>query len=298
MKLPPLNPLKVFHALARTKNIHEAAKALHLSPSAVHKQLHSLQLYLGVELYRRERQGIVLTQVGQRFSETILPALDSIAAITKEVMQESSDNMLRLQTYNAFADKWLMPRLSDFNARHPEISVLLTSSVQDVDFDRDGVDMAIQKGHGHPAGHDFDVLFDDEIEPVCSPAYWRDQVGEDHTLKDWSLARLLVAHYRASDWTQWAQACDRIPSVAQAQSMRFSSSLLAWQAAEEGLGLAMGQNFLLADDLRQQKLMAPFQRSVKTGDAYWLIRPRLQRQSRKVTAFRDWLLEQVQSAQA
>lgn len=293
MKLPPLNPLKVFYVVARTKNLTKAAQELHISQSAVSKQLNVLESYLGIELFRRERHGIVLTQAGAHFSDEISPALDVISASTKEIMRSGADNKLRIQTYTSFAAKWLIPRLSSFNKRYPEISVVITNSVQDVDFDRDVADLAIQMGNGAWTGKEIDFLFEDVIEPVCSPAFFRKHAPEMAYPQALLRTRLLISHYRPRDWETWARLCRYEKEIEATESMRFSSSVLTWQAAIDGLGIAIGQTALLADDFQSDKLVTPFHLPIKTGASYYLVRPQLQRQSRKVTAFRDWMLEQI-----
>lgn len=293
MKLPPLNPLKVFYVVGRTKNLTKAAQELHISQSAVSKQLNVLETYLGIELFRRERHGIVLTQAGTRFSDEISPALDVISSSTKEIMRSGADNKLRIQTYTTFAAKWLIPRLSSFNKRYPDVAVVITNSVQEVDFDRDVVDLAIQMGNGAWPGKEVDFLFEDVIEPVCSPEFFRKHAPETAYPQALLRTRLLISHYRPRDWQAWARLCRYEKEIDGTESMRFSSSVLTWQAAIDGLGIAIGQTALLADDLHNDKLIAPFHLPIKTGASYYLVRPQLQRQSRKVTAFRDWMLEQI-----
>lgn len=293
MKIPPLNPLKVFEVVVRTRNLTHAAKELHISQSAVSKQLQVLQEYLGVELFRRERHGISLTQAGLRYGDVISPAFERIGKATAEIMRSGSDSTLRIQTYTTFAAKWLIPRLHDFHARHSDIAVVITNSVQDVDFDRDRVDLAIQMGNGAWQGMDTDFLFEDVIEPVCSPAFFRTNAPEAAYPQALLRTRLLVSHYRQKDWPTWARQCRYEDEIQGVESMRFSSSVLTWQAAADGLGIAIGQTALLVDDLASGKLVAPFGLAVRTGASYYLVRPQLQRQSRKVQAFRDWLAEQI-----
>src|SRR2546427_482551 len=84
-RIPPLNPLKVFEVVARTRNLTQAARELHISQSAVSKQLNVLQTYLGVELFRRERHGISLTLAGQRYGEAVAPAFEGIGRATDEI---------------------------------------------------------------------------------------------------------------------------------------------------------------------------------------------------------------------
>jgi LysR family glycine cleavage system transcriptional activator len=292
-RIPPLNPLKVFEVVVRTRNLTQAARELHISQSAVSKQLQVLQAYLGVELFRRERHGISLTQAGQRYGEAVAPAFEGIGRATDELMRSGSDSTLRLQTYTTFAAKWLIPRLKDFNARHGDIAVVITNSVKDVDFDRDPVDLAIQMGHGAWQGVDTQFLFEDVIEPVCSPAFLRTHAPEAAYPQALLRKRLLVSHYRRADWPTWARLCRYEDEIAGVESMRFSSSVLTWQAAADGLGIAIGQTALLADDMDSGKLVAPFGLPVRTGASYYLVTPRLQRQSRKVELFRDWLRAQI-----
>jgi LysR family glycine cleavage system transcriptional activator len=172
--------------------------------------------------------------------------------------------------------------------------VVITNSVKDVDFDRDPVDMAIQMGNGAWPGTDTDFLFEDVIEPVCSPAFFRTNAPESAYPQALLRTRLLVSHYRQKDWQTWARQCRYEAEIDSVESMRFSSSVLTWQAAADGLGIAIGQTALLVDDLRSGKLVAPFGLPVRTGASYYLVRP-LQRHSHKVQVFRDWLAEQIAS---
>jgi len=293
MRLPPLNPLKVFHVVARTRNLTRAAQELNISQSAVSKQLQVLESYLGIELFRRERHGIVLTQAGLRYADEISPAIEAIAGATTEIMRSGSDRKLRIQTYTTFAAKWLIPRLACFNQRHPDISVVITNSVNDVDFDRDMVDLAIQMGNGAWPGKEVDFLFEDVIEPVCSPEFFQRHAPEAQYPQALLRTRLLISHYRPKDWSTWGRLCRYEQELEHTESMRFSSSVLTWQAAMDGLGIAIGQTALLVDDLQSRKLVSPFELPVRTGASYYLVRPQLQRQSSKVTAFRDWMLEQI-----
>src|SRR5690606_13477881 len=95
-------------------------------------------------------------------------------------------------------------------------------------------------------------------------------------------------------WQTWARQCRYAQEIENTESMRFSSSILTWQAAAEGLGIAMGQRNLLTEDLTQGRLITPFNLPVKTGRSYYLVRPQLQRHSRKVEIFRGWIQSQME----
>ncbi|HEX7891797.1 MAG TPA: transcriptional regulator GcvA [Ramlibacter sp.] len=291
-RIPPLNPLRVFEVVARTENLTAASRELHVNQSAVSRQVAVLENYLGVELFRRERHGVVLTRVGKSYADEIVPAFEAIAAATGKLTKATSQGSLRVRTYTTFAAKWLIPRLPDFKRRHPDIDVRIFNAVPDVDFDRDAVDVAIQFGDGHWPRARSDLLFHDEIEPVCSPAYLKQESGRkgpEEVLRK----RLLVSQFRRSDWDDWLAAHHLEEQAAAAERMSFSSSILTWQAALDGLGVAIGQAALLRAELDAGQLVRPFGKPLQREKAHYLVRPQVQRESRKVMAFRDWLLESV-----
>lgn len=289
-RIPPLNPLRVFEVVARTENLTTAARELHVTQSAVSRQIGLLESYLGVELFRRERHGVSLTRSGRAYADQVVPAFETIAQATDKLLKGSSQGALRLRTYTTFAAKWLIPHLGDFRARYPSIEVRISNGVPDVDFDRDPVDVAIQFGDGRWPRVQSDFLFDDEIEPVCSPQFLARYAPSRQHPSSLLRQRLLVSHYRRDDWDHWLSATGLAQEAAGAERMSFSSSVLTWQAAIDGLGVAIGQTALLAQEFQAGQLVRPFERSVRTGKGYYLVRPAVQRDTRKVTAFRDWLL--------
>lgn len=290
-RLPPLNPLRMFMVAARTGNLTTAAQELHVTQSAVSRQIGVLESYLGVELFRRERHGVTLTRAGRAYADKVIPAFEALSDATEDLVKDTHQSALRVRTYTTFAAKWLIPRLGEFRERHPQIEVRISTAVPDVDFDRDPVDLAIQFGQGDWPRMQADLLFHDEIEPVCSPAYWAQYAPSRQYPESLLRHRLLVSHYRKTDWDDWLHATG-LPSAAEGSTrMSFSTSVLTWQAAIDGLGMAIGQNALLSQEFERGALVRPFQRPILRAQGYYLVRPKLQRESRKVQAFRDWLLE-------
>ncbi|CAG2137244.1 transcriptional regulator GcvA [Cupriavidus plantarum] len=292
-RIPPMNPLRVFEVVARTQNLTLAAQELHVSQSAVSRQIATLESYLGVELFRRERHGVTLTRVGQGYAEEIVPAFDAVANATARLLRSTSQGALRVRTYTTFAAKWLIPRLPDFQRQYPSIEVRIDNATPDVDFDRDPADVAIQFGDGRWPRVVADHLFDDEMEPVCTPAYLEQHRGKRGKLEALLQHRLLVSHYRRRDWDDWLAFAGLESAAQRTERMSFNSSVLTWQAALDGLGIAIGQSAMLQAELDAGRLVRPFARPLRREMAYYLIRPRAQRESRKVGVFRDWLLETV-----
>ena len=296
-RIPPLNPLKVFETVARTENLTGAAHELHVTQSAVSRQISVLEAYLGVELLRRQRHGVSLTKAGRAYAEQIVPAFAMIANATGELLKDSSQDALRLLTYTTFAAKWLIPRLPDFHAKHPGIEVRLSTAVPDVDFDRDEVDMAIQFGDGQWPNTQSDRLFTDQTEPVCSPAFLAMYAPESQHPESLLRQRLLLSRYRRNDWSDWLEVNQLTSMSVDSKRMSFGSSILALQAAVDGLGIVIGQTRLLASDFETGRLLRPFAgtrwKPLRSDRAYYLLRPLHQRESNKTWAFREWLLQTV-----
>lgn len=289
-RIPPLNPLRVFEVVARRLNLTAAAQELHVTQSAVSRQVGVLEAYLGVALFHRERHGVALTRAGRAYADQVVPAFETIADATEKLLKGTSQGALRLRTYTTFAAKWLIPRLPDFERRHPGIEVRITTAVPEVDFDRDPVDMAIQYGDGRWPRVHAERLFHDEIEPVCSPRYLAAHAPDATRPERLLQGRLLVSYYRRTDWDDWLAAQALAGHARGAERMSFASSVLTWQAAIDGLGVAIGQTPLLAAEFAAGQLLRPFGRPLRTGKAFYLLRPKLQRDTRQVAVFRDWLL--------
>jgi LysR family glycine cleavage system transcriptional activator len=296
-RIPPLNPLRVFETVARTENLTVAAQELHVTQSAVSRQIAVLESYLGVELLRRQRHGVSLTRTGRVYADQIVPAFSAIASATQDLFKDSNHGALRLRTYTTFAAKWLIPRLPDFYKRHPGIEVLISTAVPDVDFDRDPVDMSIQFGNGNWPHIQADLLFPDQLEPVCSPHFLAQHAPDRQHPESLLRQCLLVSKYRREDWEDWLVSTGLKEMCGENVRMSFNSSVLTLQAALHGLGIAMGQPRLLEAELETGLLVRPFAQSrwkpLRLDRAYYLLCPQHQRETSKTTAFRDWLLTTV-----
>jgi LysR family glycine cleavage system transcriptional activator len=300
-RIPPLNPLHVFEIAARTQNLTAAAQQLNVTQSAISRQISVLENYLGVQLFRRERHGVSLTRVGRAYADRILPAFETIADATDDLAKRTRQDELRVRTYTTFAAKWLIPKLGLFRALHPKIEVRISNAVPEVDFDRDSVDVAIQFGNGRWPHVQADLLFHDEIEPVCSPAFLAQHAPNAKYPRSLLRQRLLISHYRRTDWEIWLQAMGYEESALEAEEMTLGSTILCWQAAVDNLGIAIGQRELLSSEFANGQLVRPFNQPLLRTQAYYLVRPEHQRETRKVQVFRDWLLsicEPIARAQA
>jgi len=295
-RLPPLNPLRAFEAAGRLQSIRRAAEELSVTPGAISRHVQSLETYLGVKLFRREPKEIVLTAEGERYLEAISKHLDGIREATHLLTGKRSVELLRVRAYTTFAMKWLIPRLGSFHAENKTTEVRLTTSNENVDFERENVDGAIRLGDGTWPGVEADRLMPNELVPLCIPAFRRAHPVK--TVQDLAGLPLLHSFVRQDDWRYWLEAAGA-HGIDPYAGNKFASSTLAYQAALEGLGIMMAQKVLFLDDLRARPLVQPLRFTLDRGDfTYYFIYPRNRLRNPAFRRFRTWLLEQAQLASA
>lgn len=292
--LPPLNPLRAFEAAGRLQSIRRAAEELLVTPGAVSRQVQRLETYLGVKLFRRDPREIVLTTEGEQYLAAVTRHFDGLREETLKLTGRRTIEILRVRAYTTFAMKWLIPRLSTFNASNDTTEVRLTTSNETVDFDRENVDGAIRLGDGNWPGVEVDRVMKNELVPLCTPAF-----RESHGLNefgDLSRIHLLHSFIRPDDWRYWLESagCKTVDPYA---GDKYASSTLAYQATLEGQGVMIAQKALFLDDLRSGRLVQPFEHSLDRGDfTYYFIYPRNRLRNPAFRRFRIWLLEQAAAA--
>ncbi|MEE8394177.1 MAG: LysR family transcriptional regulator, partial [Rhodospirillales bacterium] len=169
-RLPPLNALRVFEAAARHLSFTRAAGELNVTQAAVSHQIKSLEERLGLSLFRRINRGLLLTDEGQTMLVPVSEALDLIAGALERLQSVESTGILTVSVLPSFAAKWLVPRLGRFTAANPDIDIRLSTTLELVDFVRDGVDIAVRYGRGEWPDLKTVKLMAEDIFPVCSPA--------------------------------------------------------------------------------------------------------------------------------
>src|SRR2546421_6707403 len=168
-RLPPLNGLKAFEAAARSESFTRAAEELSVTQGAVSHQVKALEDTLGLRLFHRERQRLILTEAGRDYLAVIRDALDQIAVGTERLLQRQESGVLTVSTSPDFAAKWLVNRLSRFAEAHPSIDLRISATLHHVDFAREDVDLAVRHGDGGWAGLDVARLSTEQLFAVCSP---------------------------------------------------------------------------------------------------------------------------------
>src|SRR4030088_3591963 len=168
-QLPPLNALKAFEAAARSESFTRAAEELCVTQGAVSHQVKALEATLGIKLFNRERQRLVITDAGREYLNVIRDALDRIAAGTERIVQRQNSGVLTVSTSPDFAAKWLVYRLGRFAEAHPGIDLRVSATMHHIDFVREEVDVAVRHGDGNWAGLEAVRLCNEQLFPICRP---------------------------------------------------------------------------------------------------------------------------------
>src|SRR5829696_1357098 len=168
-RLPPLNSLKAFEAAARHESFTRAADELCVTQGAVSHQVKALEETLGLKLFNRERQRLVITEAGRDYLAVLRDAFDRIALGTARVVQRQSSGALTVSTSPDFAAKWLVNRLGHFAEAHPDIDLRVSATLHHVDFAREEVDLAVRHGEGSWPGLDVVRLWPQSPAPAGRP---------------------------------------------------------------------------------------------------------------------------------
>ncbi len=286
-RLPPLRGIEAFVAAARELSFTQAAAVLNLSVSAVSRRVAALEAALGVALFHRLNRALSLTAVGRKYLAALEPALEQLAAASDSVKPRVGRQVLRIDVLQSFAVLWLLPRLDRFHAAHPDIDLRLSTSGGPLDLRRDGVDAAIRIAEAPPASSDGDRLIELRCRPVASPALIK---GKPGLRKPADIAHhvLLGLVKPRGFWEAWLQAA-KVPAFKAKSIARFDSIHLLYEAAANGMGVALAFDDLVEPYLRDKRLAAPFKLTVQLPYAYWLFYRQTNANKRALAAFRRWL---------
>ena len=293
-RLPPLNALRTFEAAARHLSFTKAAAELFVTQAAVSHQIKALEDHLGMPLFRRLNRALMLTDEGQALLPYVRDAFDRLAEGIRRLRQEQSSGVLTISVLPSLASTWLIPRLRDFQTRHPDIEVHMTATERLVDFAREPVDAGIRYGLGRWHGLRALRLLSAEIIPVCSPAL----LEGPHPLRspdDLVHHQLLHVLNAPDDWRMWLTATG-VEGVDPDRGLKFDHAALAIQAALNGMGVAMGPGALVDRDLAAGRLVEPFDFELPSNSAYYFVVPESTAEQPKIRAFQEWLCAEAASA--
>jgi LysR family glycine cleavage system transcriptional activator len=293
MSRPPLHALLGFAAAARAGNLTRAAEAQHLTVSALSHQIRGLEERLGRTLFERGPRGVRLTGEGERLMSRVGPHLDALEAALRPYGPRH-DDILTLSLTPSMASAWLVPRLGEFLAAHPQLEINLQSSTAVVDFDSDrDVDAALRIGRGTWPGVASEHLFDEWVAPVASPALV-ERMGGLPT--DGELHRWPLLGDPDREWDAWfAHTGTRAPERYIAS---FDDSEALHRGAVAGMGVALGKLTRVRLLIEGGQLVLLSQERVRTDYGHYLVYPKRSADHAGLRAFRDWAMAQARRYEA
>lgn len=292
-QLPSLAALRTFEAAARHMSFTKAAVELNLTQSAVSRQIRLMEEYLGVLLFQRIKQRLVLTEAGRSYVNDIRGALEQMQAATVNLLaHQGKGGILNIAAPPAFSTKWLIPRLSRFSNAYPEILINIVTRQKPFDFTHESMDVSIYYGNNDWPGVLSDKIIGDEMVIVCSPVYLatHQQLRGPCDLRNHVLLQPSIRPYL---WREWLQAMD-CEAENSGIGPRFEHFYMITQAAIGGLGVALLPLMLVNDDITAGRLVIPFESVYRSREAYCLIYPASKRNDRKIELFRRWLIGEAQ----
>jgi DNA-binding transcriptional LysR family regulator len=284
MNLPPLAALRFFNTAAQTQSFVKAAQQLHVTHGAVSRQVRLLEDALGVELFERRNRAIFLNQAGRLLFDVTAPMFEQLQSVVGRLQREVREEVIVLSCEPTIAMKWLIPRLPDFHAAHPNIQVQLLTAGGPIDFVRSGADLAIRRDdfHWDPSLHSVTICAE-WIGPVCvpsSPLANGQRQGQ----------RLLHSRTRPQAWDNWLRLTGQ--AMPDASRVDYEHFYLCVQAATAGLGIGMASLLMVQDELDGGQLIAPFG-FIQDGSSYCLLSPRPFSENASCMAFKAWLTAQM-----
>jgi LysR family glycine cleavage system transcriptional activator len=297
-RLPPLNALRAFEAAARHASFRAAAAELGVTPAAVSHQIKGLEEQLKLALFQRGIRQVRLTRAGQALQPGLTAGFDRLAEAVERTLRPATPRTITVTGAPSIAARWLVPRIERFQARHPELEVRISATTALVDFSRGDVDVGLRYGAGRYPGLYTELLFTNEVFPVCAPALAK---GPPALREPDDLRHVTLIHEKTPyddpgvpDWTMWLAAAGAT-KVDTSGGMQLDRPGDVTDAALAGAGVALGKSALVLDALAAGKLVRPFALTMRGTFAYYFVCPQAAIARPEIQDFRAWLLEEVRA---
>ncbi|MBE7636658.1 transcriptional regulator GcvA [Sneathiella sp. P13V-1] len=292
--IPSNSGLKSFESAARHLSFNKAAEELNVTPGAVSRQIQSLEEFLGKTLFHRHHKKVELTAIGRQYHAEISQPLQKISAASDRIRTTSQNNTLSICTYPSFAVRWLIPRWAKLHEDFPDLNIQLTTSLNAADYLEDGFDMSIQvlkEGYSQ-RGFNIDKLLDVKTFPVCSPTLAK----EIRSFEDLNKFPLLHESPRPTDWPRWCEYAGASKINANG-GMNFESADMALHAAIEGIGVVIGIDILIREDIKNGRLVKLFDLERPSTHPFHVVTSTSSRRNPNIEHLKNWLLEEAGHAE-
>lgn len=290
-KIPSLQALACFEAAARHESYTRAAQELALTQGAVSRQITALEEFLGQSLFRRTRHGVALTERGRDYAAQVAPRLQALEQDTLDAMStQGSGGTLHLGAVPTFATRWLIPRLPQFHALHPDVTIHIDTRTRPFLFAESGFDAALFAGTPDQisawAGTRATRLMAEVVVPVCSPALL--QGAAALSPHDIAALPLLQQSTRPNAWRQWFEAAG-VTAVQALAGPRFEQFSMTAAAAACGMGVALVPRMLVDGELQRGELIVACSLPLPEDRAVYLVQPERGDARPALWLFAQWL---------
>jgi LysR family transcriptional regulator, glycine cleavage system transcriptional activator len=289
-KLPPLNGLRNFEAVARHGSFAGAATDLHVTHWAVGKQIRLLEDWFGLPLFERRPRGVVLTDEGAALLNDVSNAFERLSTAAARLrhngLTRRVSGIVRVNVPASFALSWLVPRLADFQARHPDVDVRVSTTSRKLRYIADAFDVGVRSGSEEGAGIVSRSLMADIRLPACSPALLRQHPIQN--VADLHHQTLLHSASTRTAWAHWLREAGA-PDLRAARHVEFDHVHLQLAAAVEGLGVALASLPLIRRDIAAGRLVCPIAAPTWRAADYTLVINADRAGDDAVVAFEQWI---------
>jgi len=288
--IPSIGGLTSFVAAAQHGSFTRAGSQLNLTQGAVSRQIHELESRLGIRLFERIRQRVILTDAGKLYLSHVKKALDDLSLATQKVVSCSNNTILNLAVLPTFAARWLIPRLPPFQNGNPRIMIHITTRQTPADFVAEPFDAAVFNDPANWPGTLSHYLMDADIVAVCSPKL--DATRTIRTAADITKFPLLHKMGKPNSWTEWMEKSG-VTMDAPLQGHAYQSFAMLSQAAVAGSGIALLPRYLVDEEIDDGRLEVVASEFAALKTSYYLILPEARASSRAVQTFAKWLIAET-----
>jgi LysR family glycine cleavage system transcriptional activator len=292
-KMPALNALRAFEVAGHTGSFTRAAEVLHVTQSAVSRQVRQLETQLGESLLVRRHHHLELSATGRMLLQALRVSFDRIELTVRSIQEKTHLKRLRVNVPPTFASRWLMPRLQALRAVAPELELTVTTSLKDDLVESGALDCAIRFGNGEWNGLDVQMLMNERHIAVCSPALLGGRTDPVEDLSGFTMLHVLAgSDQRYLTWQHWLKAA-HIEHVDLGGGYEFDLLDHAIRAAVDGLGVTMADLHMITPELQRGTLVPLRDVEVDGHQSYWLVTRSGQDDPPQVLLFRGWLDRQI-----
>ncbi|MGR3615614.1 MAG: LysR family transcriptional regulator [Paracoccaceae bacterium] len=289
--MPSLSSLLALEALDRLGSASAVAEELSLTQSAVSRQLQALEQQLGTDLIRRDKKRLSLSPDAKEYVQDVRAALGQIAKASLKVQAPFNSGSLHLAILPAFGMRWLMPRLPEFARLFPDVTINMSTQLQEFDFSQESYDAALHFGAPGRPGVQSLLLKHEHMIPVCAPSLLN--AGEHIDPTQIAALPLMQIQTRPRAWPEWFKRIGVDPERSDWGTI-YDQFATMTQAAVHGLGVALMPDYLVEQDLATGRLVQLYPEPIEAEGQYYLIWPDEKSDAPALMKFRDWLATQAQ----